>query len=408
MSRLPALIAEALRALGVHPLRTALAMMGMIVGVSSVVIMLSVAQGSQERVRQTMKTLGANVLVVNSGASVASGVRQASGATPTLTLGDVAAIRALDSVRAVSPTTWNTAQIVFEGQNWLGPVQGSHPDIFEVRDWIVASGGVFEESDVKSGARKAVLGATVAEKLFAGADPTGQTIRIRNVPFTVVGLLARKGQTLDGWDLDDIIYVPLSTARRDLFGSPFPDRLHRMLVEAVSAQALAQAEADIRLLLRTRHRIAEGAEDDFVVRRQDSFYDAEQRTASTMRTLLATIASVSLLVGGIGIMNIMLVTVAERTREVGLRMAVGARRRDIAVQFICESVVICMVGGGIGLLLGVLGSWLAVEHFGMAAIVSLPSALTALGSSVCAGLVFGLYPALRAAALSPAQALRSD
>ncbi|MFM8548933.1 MAG: ABC transporter permease [Betaproteobacteria bacterium] len=408
MIRLAALAFEAFRALGAHPLRTALAMLGMIVGVSSVVIMLAVAQGSQERVRQTMRTLGANVLVVNSGASVASGVRQASGATPTLSLGDAAAIRALDTVRAVSPTTWNTAQIVFEGQNWLGPVQGSHPDIFEVRDWVIASGSIFEEADVRSGARKAVIGATLAEKLFSGADPTGQTIRIRNVPFTVVGLLARKGQTLDGWDLDDIIYVPLSTARRDLFGSAFPDRVHRMLVEAVSAPALAQAEADIRLLLRTRHRIAEGAEDDFVVRRQDAFYDAEQRTASTMRTLLATIASVSLLVGGIGIMNIMLVTVAERTREVGLRMAVGATRRDIAAQFLCESVVICVAGGLAGLAAGILGSWIAADRFGMNAIVSIPAAVAALGASVVAGLLFGLYPALRAAAMSPAKALRAD
>ncbi|MFM7567186.1 MAG: ABC transporter permease, partial [Betaproteobacteria bacterium] len=241
-----ALPAEAWKALSAHPLRTMLAMLGMIVGVASVVVMLAVAQGSEERVRQMMRTLGSNVLVVNSGASVASGVRQASGATPTLTLGDVEAIRALDSVRAVSPTTWNTAQIVFDNQNWLGPVQGCHPDIIEVRDWTIASGGVFDESDLRSAARKAVLGGTVADKLFAGRDPVGETIRIRNVPFTVVGLLARKGQTLDGWDLDDIIYVPLSTARRDLFGSAFPDRIHRMLVEANSAQSLPQAEADIR------------------------------------------------------------------------------------------------------------------------------------------------------------------
>jgi len=403
-----ALPAEAWKALSAHPLRTMLAMLGMIVGVASVVVMLAVAQGSEERVRQMMRTLGSNVLVVNSGASVASGVRQASGATPTLTLGDVEAIRALDSVRAVSPTTWNTAQIVFDNQNWLGPVQGCHPDIIEVRDWTIASGGVFDESDLRSAARKAVLGGTVADKLFAGRDPVGETIRIRNVPFTVVGLLARKGQTLDGWDLDDIIYVPLSTARRDLFGSAFPDRIHRMLVEANSAQALPQAEADIRLLLRTRHRIAEGAEDDFVVRRQDAFYDAEQKTAGTMRTLLATIASVSLLVGGIGIMNIMLVTVTERTREIGLRMAVGARRRDIALQFLYEAIVVCVAGGMLGLAAGVAGAWVAVEHFAMNAIVTAPAALAAFAASAIAGLCFGIYPALRAASLSPAQALRAE
>jgi putative ABC transport system permease protein len=403
-----ALPAEAWRALGAHPLRTILAMLGMIVGVASVVVMLAVAQGSQERVRQMMRTLGSNVLVVNSGASVASGVRQASGATPTLTLGDVDAIRGLDSVRAVSPTTWNTAQIMFDNQNWLGPVQGAYPDIIEVRDWTLAAGGIFDEHDVRTAARKAVMGGTIAEKLFGHRNPVGETIRIRNVPFTVVGLLGRKGQTLDGWDLDDIIYVPLSTARRDLFGSAFPDRVNRMMVEAVSAQALPQAEADIRLLLRTRHRIAEGLEDDFVVRRQDAFYEAEQKTAGTMRTLLATIASVSLLVGGIGIMNIMLVTVTERTREIGLRMAVGARRRDIALQFLYESVVVCVAGGLLGLAIGILGAWIAVEHFAMAAIVTAPAALAAGGASVMAGLCFGLYPALRAASLSPAQALRAE
>lgn len=402
------LSAQAWKALAIHPLRTALAMLGMIVGVGSVVVMLAVAQGSQERVRQVMRSLGTNVLVVTSGAPTSGGVRQASGATPTITLGDVGAIAAMPLVRAVSPTTWNSVQMVHESQNWLGPVQGSSPGIFEVRDWQVTGGGVFDEQDLRVAARKAVIGATVAEKLFPGRSPVGETLRIRNVPFTVVGVLARKGHSLDGWDFDDIVYVPLSTVRRDLFGSAFPDRVHRVLVEAVSASALPQVEADLKLLLRTRHRIGEGLEDDFMVRRQDSFYESEQRTAVAMRTLLATIASVSLLVGGIGIMNIMLVTVTERTREIGLRMAIGARSRDIAMQFLLEAVTVCVVGGVVGLLLGVGVAWIAAGQFGVDAVVTGHAALAALSASALAGVFFGLYPALRAARLTPAQALRAE
>jgi putative ABC transport system permease protein len=298
--------------------------------------------------------------------------------------------------------------MVHESQNWLGPVQGAGPDIFEVRDWQVVAGTVFDEQDLRTAARKAVLGATVAGKLFQGNSPVGATIRIRNVPFTVVGVLGRKGHSLDGWDFDDIVYVPLTTVRRDLFGSAFPDRVHRVLVEAASPAALPQLEADLRLLLRTRHRIGDGQEDDFMIRRQDSFYESEQKTAGAMRTLLATIASVSLLVGGIGIMNIMLVTVTERTREIGLRMAIGARSRDIAVQFLLEAITVCVVGGLIGLLLGVGVAWIAAERFSVDAIVTVQAALAALSASAVAGICFGLYPALRAARLTPAQALRAE
>jgi putative ABC transport system permease protein len=402
------LAAQAWKALAIHPLRTALAMLGMIVGVGSVVVMLAVAQGSQERVRQVMRSLGTNVLVVTSGAPTAGGVRQASGATPTITLGDVTAISEMPLVRAVSPTTWNSVQMVYESQNWLGPVQGSSPGIFEIRDWQLVAGNGFDEQDLRTAARKAVIGATVADKLFAGRPPVGETIRIRNVPFTVVGVLGRKGHSLDGWDFDDIVYVPLSTLRRDLFGSAFPDRVHRVLVEAAHAAALPQLEADLKLLLRTRHRIGDGLEDDFMIRRQDSFYESEQRTAGAMRTLLATIASVSLLVGGIGIMNIMLVTVTERTREIGLRMAIGARSRDIAVQFLLEAITVCVVGGLFGLLLGIGVSWVAAGRFGVDAIVTAQAGIAALSASAFAGIVFGLYPALRASRLTPAQALRAE
>jgi len=399
---------EAWKALARHPMRTALAMLGMVVGVASVVVMLAVGQGSQERVSQVMRSLGSNVLVVATGAPTAGGVRQASGTAPSLTLDDASAIAALPSVGAVAPMTYGTAQLVAGAQNWLAPVQGTWPGFFSVRDWDFAAGMPFGDDDVRAGARKAVLGATVAERLFPGEDPVGRSVRIRNVPFTVAGTLLRKGRSLDGNDFDDVVFVPLSTSRRDLYGGAFPNRVWRIMVEAASDDEIAQAELDTVALLRTRHRIAEGAEDDFTVRRQDAVYDKEQEAAGTMRALLATIASVSLVVGGIGIMNIMLVTVTERTREIGLRMAVGARGRDILAQFLNEAVVICVVGGMAGLALGVAAAWIAATRFGMPAIVSLPAGLAAFAASAATGLLFGIYPASVAARLAPAEALRAE
>ena len=400
--------AEAWKALGRRPLRTGLAMLGMIVGVASVVVMMAVGQGSQERVQEVMRSLGSNVIIVASGAPTAGGVRQASGSAPTLSLGDVAAVAELPSVTAVAPMYYGTAQLVHGAQNWLAPVQGTTPGFFAVRDWPFAGGESFDEEDVRTGARKAVVGATIVERVFLGEDPVGRTLRIRNVPFVVVGVLSRKGRSLSGNDLDDLVIVPYSTARRELYRTGFPGRVWRIMVKADEAAGIAQGEADIRMLLRTRHRIAEGAEDDFSVRRQDAIYDNEREAAGSMRALLATIASVSLLVGGIGIMNIMLVTVTERTREIGLRMAVGARRRDILLQFLYESVVICVAGGVIGLVLGVGVAWLVAVRWEMPVIVSLQAGLAAFSASLLAGVVFGLYPARVAAGMAPADALRAE
>ena len=399
---------EAWKALGRRPLRTGLAMLGMVVGVASVVVMMAVGQGAQERVRQVMASLGSNVIVIASGATTAAGVRQASGSAPTLTLGDAAAVAQLPSVAAVAPMSYGNAQLVYGSQNWLAPVQGTSPGFFEVRDWDFASGHAFSSEDLRAGARKAVLGATIVDRLFFGEDPVGRTLRIRNVPFVVVGTLAPKGRSLEGNDFDDLVLVPFTTARRDLYGTGFPGRVWRIMVKADPRAGIAQAEADITGLLRTRHRIPVGGEDDFNVRRQDAAYDKEQEAAASMRTLLATIASVSLVVGGIGIMNIMLVTVTERTREIGLRMAVGARRRDILLQFLQESVVICVAGGLIGLLAGVGASWVAAERFGMTTILSLQAGLAAFAASALTGLVFGLYPARLASRMAPAEALRAE
>ncbi|MFZ9679275.1 MAG: ABC transporter permease [Quisquiliibacterium sp.] len=399
---------QAWKALTRHPLRTGLAMLGIVVGVASVVVMLAVGQGSQERVSQVMRSLGSNVLVVATGASTSGGVRQASGTAPSLSLADANAIARLESVRAVAPIAYGTAQLVYGAQNWLAPVQGTTPGFFSVRDWEPAAGQLFADEDVRRGARKAVIGATVADRLFLDEDPIGRTIRIRNVPFTVVATLSRKGESLEGRDFDDVVFVPITTSRRDLYASAFPNRVWRIMVEAPSPEGMAQAESDVRELLRARHRIAPGAEDDFTVRLQDSIYDTEQEAAQAMRGLLATIASVSLLVGGIGIMNIMLVTVTERTREIGLRMAVGARRRDILAQFLLEALAVCVAGGAFGLALGVGAAWIAAEHFALDSIVSLQAGLAAFAASGLTGLFFGLYPASVAARMTPAEALRAE
>ncbi|HAI59667.1 MAG TPA: multidrug ABC transporter substrate-binding protein, partial [Xanthomonadaceae bacterium] len=328
--------AEAWRALRLNPLRTLLAMLGMIIGVASVVLMLAIGQGSQQTVARTIASLGSNVLMVSSGTPSVGGVRQSAG--PTLTFGDLEAIRRLPSVRAAAPAQNMSSQAVFGGQNWVAQLIGTSPDYFDIRDWPVVSGRVFDDEEVRGSASKAVIGQTTAVRLFGDDDPVGQTIRIRNLPFEVIGVLAPKGQTLEGRDQDDTIVVPHTTFQRKLFSWFSRSAVRTIFVEAIADDQIAQAELDITLLLRARHRIPDAGEDDFTVRSLSAISESAQVAARSMSMMLAAIAAVSLVVGGIGIMNIMLVSVTERTREIGIRMAVGARRRDILAQFLIEAV----------------------------------------------------------------------
>ena len=402
----PGLFAEALRALGTHPLRTLLAMLGMIIGVGAVVLMLAIGSGASERVRESIDALGSDLFIVLSGAPSLGGLRYAAGSTPTLDVEDAAAIDQLASVQATAPTHWGSAQLQFRGANWPTSVYGSTAAFPQVRHWSLAAGTSIDAADVRGARRVVVLGATVASELFGTTSPVGQTLRINGQPFEVRGVFREKGQSLSGRDQDDLVFVPLSTAQRQLFGSPFPGAVRFISVKAQPGQ-LASAMRDTTALLRQRHRLSGSDESDFAVRDLTARNEAAAESARTMRLLLGAIASVSLLVGGIRIMNIMLVSVTERTREIGIRMAVGARRRDILGQFLLETLLICLIGGALGVSLGVGGAWLAATLFDMPVVVSLGAVLLAFVFAAAVGVFFGFYPARKAAGLPPAEALRA-
>lgn len=330
-----------------------------------------------------------------------------SGTTPTLTLGDAEALRQLPGMAAVAPFVSGSGQLVAGSNNWSSPTYGVTPAFFQVRNWDVSQGSLFGYPEVRTGARVALLGKVSAQNLFGEQDPVGKYVRIKNRPFLIVGVLAEKGQTLDGRDQDDVVVIPLTTAQRQLFGNQFPGTVRQMLVQAQDATSMAGLETDMNALLRQRHKLGENVESDFTVRNLTALFEASAAATQTMSLLLGAIASVSLLVGGIGIMNIMLVSVSERTREIGIRMAIGASRRDILRQFLLEALVICLLGGLIGVGLGVGGAWLVSLTDTMVE-VSSRSILLAFTFSAAVGLFFGWYPARRAANLRPIEALRHD
>ena len=309
-------------------------------------------------------------------------------------------------VAAVAPISPNNAQMVHGPNNWTSMIGGTTPQIFDVSDWAVVSGAGFTDNDVRSATRVVVLGQTVAHNLFGEEDPVGKTVRIKNSPFLVVGVLAPKGQSLDGRDQDDTALMPLTTAQRQLFGNQFPGMVRFIMVKAVSEKAMDRAERQINELLRQRHRIREGQDDDFTVRNLTALAATAAIATRAMSMMLGAIAGISLLVGGIGIMNIMLVSVTERTREIGIRMAIGARRRQVMVQFLIEALIISLAGSLIGVGLGVGGAWLVAEVLGMTVVVTLGSILLSFGVAAAVGIFFGFYPARKAAQLRPIEALR--
>jgi len=403
---LGAMLHEAWRAMGANRLRTLLTMLGMVIGVGAVVLMMAIGQGAQYSVAQTISSMGSNIFVVLSGFTSTGGVRSGGGNAPTLTVADANAIAELDGVDTVAPVHWGSIQMVYGANNWNTWVQGTTPAYLDARSWPLADGTAFTDSDVRAATRVALIGQTVAQNLFADENPVGKTFRVGQAPFTVLGVLAPKGQNLDGRDQDDLVVMPVSTAQRRVFGTPFPGSVRQILVKASSAEAMPPVEKSMEALLRQRHRLREGADNDFTIRNLTAVADTAAETTRVMSLLLGAIASVSLLVGGIGIMNIMLVSVTERTREIGIRMAIGARERDILAQFLLEAIIISVIGCAIGLLLGVGGALLVNRLAKMVVVVPGGSVLAAFAVAAGVGIFFGFYPAKKAARLDPIEALR--
>ncbi|MDR0996844.1 MAG: ABC transporter permease [Zoogloeaceae bacterium] len=403
---LMAMLHEALRAMSSNRLRTLLTMLGMVIGVGAVVLMMAIGQGAQLAVKKSIDAMGSNLFIVLSGSSNASGVRSGSGNAPTLTTGDAEAIGQLEGVAAASAEHRGSAQIVYGANNWNTQVIGTTPSYLDVRAWPVDEGNPFTDSDVRSATRVALIGKTTAQNLMGDENPVGKTIRIGQAPYQILGVLAAKGQSLDGRDQDDTLLVPLSTAQRKLFGTAFPGTVRSIMVSAQSPEVMNRVEAGINALLRQRHRLRDSQEDDFSVRNLTAIVESAAEMARVMSMLLAAIASVSLLVGGIGIMNIMLVSVTERTREIGIRMAIGARQKDILTQFLLEAILISVAGCVIGLFLGIGGAILVNVLTASPVVISGSTVLVAFTVACAIGIFFGYYPAKKAARLDPIEALR--
>ena len=401
------MLSEAWHAMSANRLRTFLTMLGMVIGVGAVILMMAIGEGAQQSIKRSIDSMGSNLFVILSGSSSTSGSRSGSGNSSALNINDANAVGDLEDIAAIAPISTGNAQIIFSGNNWNTSIIGTSPTYFSIRGWNVDSGELFSDADIRSANRVALIGKTVAENLFGDdIDPIGKTIRIKKSPFTILGVLESKGQSFDGRDQDDTIIVPITTAQRKLFGNQIPGSVRMIMAQAKSEKYMGVAEDAINDLIRQRHNIRENAESDFSVRNLTAMAKTASETAKTMSMLLGAIASISLLVGGIGIMNIMLVSVTERTREIGIRMAIGAREKDILLQFLLEACVISIVGCVIGVGLGLGGAMLVKKMVGAEILISMQSIVLAFSVAASVGVFFGYYPASKAAKLHPIEALR--
>jgi putative ABC transport system permease protein len=399
----------ALKALRINKMRSFLTMLGIIIGIAAVIAMMAVGSGASYVISQQIASIGSNILLVIPGSTTSSGLRTGSGGVQTLTYDDSRAIQNdCPSVEMASGTVRGSGQVVYGNQNWSTLLMGASPELFAIREWPVVVGRSITTSDVDSAAKVCILGQTVAQTLFGAEDPVGKMIRIKKVPFTVVGILERKGQSPQGTDQDDVIFLPLRTAQRKLMGSQFPNTVGAILVKAKSEELLPKAELEIKELLNQRHRITNGKDPDFTVRNLSEILAVAEKSSKAMSLLLGAVASISLIVGGIGIMNIMLVSVTERTREIGIRMAIGAKRKDILLQFLTEAVLLTLLGGLIGIALGAGGATVVSRILSWPTLISPLSITVAVLFSGAVGIFFGFYPARKAAGLNPIEALRYE
>jgi putative ABC transport system permease protein len=401
----------AMRALRVNKMRSILTMLGIVIGVAAVIAMIAIGGGAQQRLQEQIASLGSNLLIVVPGSIIHSGARLGAGNAQTLTEQDARAITTeIPDVAFAAPLTRSNAQVVFGNTNWATNINGVYNDYFDVREWNLAEGRFFDQGEITRFGKVAILGKTVSSQLFGEDNPVGQVVRIRGIPFEIIGLMESKGQSSQGQDQDDVIFVPLTTGRNRLFGEPRGRiaRVGTIMIKAQDGSDTQEVEQRITDLLRQRHRIQPSMENDFQVRNLTEILKTQEAASKVMSMLLAAVASVSLLVGGIGIMNIMLVSVTERTREIGLRLAVGARGRDIMMQFLVEAMTLATLGGAVGVLLGVFISWLVAYIANWGISLSPLSIIFAVGFSAAIGIFFGYYPAKKAAQMQPIDALRYE
>jgi putative ABC transport system permease protein len=406
-----AALRSALRALAANTLRSILTMLGIIIGVAAVITMIAVGRGATDRVQEQMKGLGSNIMLVMPGGLTAGGVRLGASTGQGLSEDDANAIaRDVPEVQVAAPSMRTGAQVIAGNTNWSTSIMGATNDYLEAREWPLQSGRAFEAAEIQGSAKVAMIGQTVATQLFGESDPLDQVIRVKKVPVTIVGLLGKKGQNSLGQDQDDIVIVPISTYRNRIQGGNAGKlkRIGSVSVKVKEGQSMKIAEENIKDLLRQRMKVQPGGDDPFTIRNLTEILQAQEESSKVMTMLLAAVAGISLVIGGIGIMNIMLVSVTERTREIGLRMAVGARGRDILTQFLIEAVTLSLIGGAIGVLLGAVATWAVGQFAGWQVSMTLASIFLATGFSAFVGIFFGFYPARKASKLLPIQALRYE
>jgi putative ABC transport system permease protein len=399
----------ALRALRTNKMRSFLTMLGIIIGIAAVIAMMAVGAGARHVISQQIASIGSNILLVLPGSTTSGGLRTGAGGAQTLTSDDIRAIMTeCPSVEFAAPTVRTSGLVVYGNMNWSTVVMGTTPELFAIREWGVTGGRSIEQQDVDGVAKVCLVGQTVAENLFGADDPVGKIVRVKKVPFTVVGLLERKGQSPQGQDQDDVVFVPLRTAQRNLVRSQQTNTIGAALVKARGKELLGKAEEEVKALLDQRHRITNGKEPDYSVRNLSEILAVAEQSSKAMSLLLGAVAAISLVVGGIGIMNIMLVSVTERTREIGIRMAIGARKGNILLQFLTEAVMLTMIGGLIGILLGAASATVVSRLLQWPTLISVESVTMASLFSAIVGIFFGFYPARKAASLNPIDALRYE